>query len=1335
MKIAQPHTESPTWRILIVENNPQDRDGIRRLLTEGSDRRYQFTEAETAAAGLRCILDTSSGPPDCVVLACTLPDMDALSVLAGMLDADGLTACPAVVVTGAANTQVGPAALRAGAQDFIGKGWLSAESLTRAVENAIERWAMTRELRARTVALQTSEKQLKLAAEVAGLGVSRIDYNTDTVVLDPIAADLFGLTADVPLPRSAMHATFHPEDKDDILQRLQQSIEPNGEGTFSMEYRVVHPDGSVHWLAVKKLVTFAQTDGIRRPLSAVLAAVNITERKTREQQLQTSEEFNRSVMDGTADCVKVLDVAGQLVHMNTPGLCAMEIDDFGSVRGQRWQALWPAQAQGDIERAMGKALGGEVSSFQAFCPTAKGTPKWWEVTVSPVRDRERGQVVRLLSISRDITERRRADEERQLLVSVVENASDFIGATDAEGTPRFVNAAALKLVGLDDLDQVRRTSIADYFVPEERQFVEEVVLPAVRSEGRWTGELTLQHFKTKAPIPVLYDLYRVDDPVTGRPISFATVTRDFTRRKKAQAELQHVNSLLDTLLRTAPIGFCFLDLNFRYQRVNEFLAEMNGISVDAHLGRTIDEILPEMANKVHEMAACSLANGEAVTNQEFAVETAAAPGVTRFWNASCYPVQGHAGTIDGFGVIVEDITTRKVAHQTIAQQIHDMDALYSATPVGLFQLDRNLRYLQVNARMAAIHGCSIEAHMGRTVRELVNSPLVTPLETLLRQVLRSGEPIVEVELHGATPASPEERDWLASYHPIWGEDGEVIGLHGAVQDITERKRRERNAHFLANLQVGLSPSSKLPDTMKAIGKRIADYLKVSRCNFIDIDEPAFAAHVMGDHHPVGQPSLVGCHDMHRFNSPEELRELSTGGAQAIHDVRQACSAAAAANFEALGIRSLASAGHVRSGVWTFALGVQHSQPREWQADELELLRNLAGRICLLIERERAEDRLRQLAADLSEADRRKDDFLATLAHELRNPLAPIRNGLQLMKLAHAQPAVVEHARQMMERQLTQMVRLVDDLMDVSRINLGKLELRKERLTLATVVNSAVETSRPLIEQMGHGLTISLPEQPLMVDADLTRLAQVFMNLLNNAAKYSDRGGHIHLNAELDGREAVVTVTDTGIGIDADELPRIFGMFSQIDGALERSQGGLGIGLMLVKRLVELHGGSVEAKSEGLGLGSVFTVRLPAFVDASQPQALDVNNGAEAFKSLHRILIVDDNVDAADSLSELLAMMGSDTRTAYDGQQGVDAAVEYAPDVILLDIGLPSLNGFEACRLIREQPRGKSVVIIALTGWGQDEDRRRSREAGFDHHLVKPVDPQALMKMVAELVVG
>ena len=406
-------------------------------------------------------------------------------------------------------------------------------------------------------------------------------------------------------------------------------------------------------------------------------------------------------------------------------------------------------------------------------------------------------------------------------------------------------------------------------------------------------------------------------------------------------------------------------------------------------------------------------------------------------------------------------------------------------------------------------------------------------------------------------------------------------------------------------------------------------------------------------------------------------------------------------------------------------------------DSAAPIRGRCGEVfgCVLVfrditDRKKLEDELRQVAADLADANRKKDEFLAILAHELRNPLAPIRNGLQIMRLAGDKDETAHRVRTVMERQVSQLVRLVDDLMDLSRINQGRIELRKERVQLAKVLNDAVETSRPIITEMGHELSVTVPERPVVVDADPVRLAQVFSNLLNNAAKYSDTGGHIWLTAEWQGCDAMVSVRDSGIGIPADQLDRIFDMFTQIDQSLEKARGGLGIGLDIVKRLVGMHGGRVEAKSKGPGLGAEFVVRLPVVVEASGPRAAD-DQDESAAKTALRILIVDDDKDGADCLAMMLKMMGNETRTAHDGQEGIEAAEAFRPDVVLLDIGLPKLSGYEACRRLREQPRGKNIIIIAITGWGQDEDRRRSHEAGFDNHMVKPVDPTALMKVLAD----
>ena len=370
---------------------------------------------------------------------------------------------------------------------------------------------------------------------------------------------------------------------------------------------------------------------------------------------------------------------------------------------------------------------------------------------------------------------------------------------------------------------------------------------------------------------------------------------------------------------------------------------------------------------------------------------------------------------------------------------------------------------------------------------------------------------------------------------------------------------------------------------------------------------------------------------------------------------------------------------------------------------------------------------RKLADDLGASDRRKDEFLALLAHELRNPLAPIRNGLHVLRLTGGSSEIVL----MMERQVGQLVRLVDDLLDVSRISHGKIELRKTRIELAAVVRHAVESIRPLADLLGHELTVTLPAAPIFVPGDSARLIQALENLLNNACKFTEPGGHVWLTIERAGDHAVVSVRDSGVGIAADDQSRIFDMFVQVDRSLERVVSGLGIGLTLVKNLVEMHDGSVEVHSAGVGQGSLFVVRVPA--DAgTNPWESPVLLSAPATSTSRRILVVDDNHDSATSLAMQLELSGFEARAAFDGLEAVTAAASFRPDLILLDIGLPTINGYEACRRIREQPGGTSILIVALTGWDREEDRQNARDAGFDDHLVKPVEHTALMKLLEGL---
>jgi PAS domain S-box-containing protein len=371
---------------------------------------------------------------------------------------------------------------------------------------------------------------------------------------------------------------------------------------------------------------------------------------------------------------------------------------------------------------------------------------------------------------------------------------------------------------------------------------------------------------------------------------------------------------------------------------------------------------------------------------------------------------------------------------------------------------------------------------------------------------------------------------------------------------------------------------------------------------------------------------------------------------------------------------------------------------------------------------------------LEEADIRRNEFLAMLSHELRNPLAPIRNALGVMRMSGVSESTLEWAKTVVDRQVSHLTRLVDDLLDVSRIASGKITLQREPLDVAQVVSGAVESSQPLIDSHRHTLEIRLSDEPLRIEGDLTRLSQVLMNLLNNAAQYTPEGGGIRLTVERDGEEAVIRIRDTGIGIPADLLPKVFELFMQGDRSLDRAQGGLGIGLTLVYRLVTLHGGSVEAASEGSGLGSEFIIRLPLLEVPAPAPPRPAQRQERRAESSRRVLVVDDNRDAAETLELLLQLWGHEVQSAYDGGEALSRFQEFQPDVVLLDIGLPGMNGYEVARQIRSLPESlagyRDVMLVAVTGYGHESDRLQSQEAGFDQHLVKPVQSEILRDLIA-----
>ncbi|HEX7026583.1 MAG TPA: ATP-binding protein, partial [Gammaproteobacteria bacterium] len=419
----------------------------------------------------------------------------------------------------------------------------------------------------------------------------------------------------------------------------------------------------------------------------------------------------------------------------------------------------------------------------------------------------------------------------------------------------------------------------------------------------------------------------------------------------------------------------------------------------------------------------------------------------------------------------------------------------------------------------------------------------------------------------------------------------------------------------------------------------------------------------------------------------------------------------------------------------FRIDLNVTEYYEWHLNRITLPDGHYGVVCYfrdVSQQVEARKEIERSRDALREIDRRKDEFLAILAHELRNPLAPIRNSAQILRLPEANAEERRTASETLDRQIDHMVRLVDDLLDVSRITRGKIGLRKRPIELSTVINQAVEAVRPLWENRHQELKIALPAEPVHVNADPSRLAQVVGNLLHNAYKFSRDGGEIQLSLQRENAQAVIRVRDNGIGIAEDQLSHIFDMFTQVDTSLERPQSGLGIGLTLVKNLVEMHQGTVEATSPGIGKGTEFAVRLPLLKESYTPLPQAPPAKPKTAAVPRRILIVDDNPDQTNSMLILLKIAGHEVHVAVDGLEAVNAAAELQPDIILLDIGLPKLNGYEAARRIREQQKDKHIVLVAVTGWGQEEDRRRSREAGFDTHMVKPLDFDRLKRLLAEL---
>lgn len=588
----------------------------------------------------------------------------------------------------------------------------------------------------------------------------------------------------------------------------------------------------------------------------------------------------------------------------------------------------------------------------------------------------------------------------------------------------------------------------------------------------------------------------------------------------------------------------------------------------------------------------------------------------------------------------------------------------------------------------------------------------------------------------------EFRPFLTLVHPLRGPDDQIVSWFGTNTEITEQKRAQEE---LARAAEAEKKRSLLLNRVAQASKSINSVLSVDSIVRILAEE---SRAIVGSHisvvcHSAGgeltpplqalslsekyasfrrreAPMHFLCRHVCRSNSTLRLTQAEVESQAEWEQF----SGQNAELFPLRGWMGVPLIGHGGDN-----LGLIHLSDKEagdFTAEDEAILIQLAAIAAVGVENARLYERLR-------EQDRRKDEFLATLAHELRNPLAPIRNGIKVLNLTNS-PETSAAARKMMERQVGHMVRLIDDLLDISRITRGKVELRIEQVEISKILDAAIEVSRPLIEAGRHEFLVHVPRQPIVLNADVTRIAQVVSNLLNNAAKYTPQGGRIELIAAREGSDAIIKVKDNGVGISREMLPKIFEMFTQVGRSLDRAQGGLGIGLALVTRLVEMHGGSITGSSPGLGKGSTFIVRLPITSSIELANIEDENHSEISVKSSpqHRVLIVDDNVDSADSLAMLLKFEGHTTATAYNGHAALRTANEFRPNIVFLDIGLPGLSGYEVARRLRQNPLLESMTLIALTGWGTEDDRRQARSAGFDYHLTKPIDPMSVMTLLNQL---
>ncbi len=818
--------------------------------------------------------------------------------------------------------------------------------------------------------------------------------------------------------------------------------------------------------------------------------------------------------------------------------------------------------------------------------------------------------------------------------------------------------------------------------PDDRHLVREFHAKADRLDS-FTAE-----YRIIRPDGTLLWLWGRGQVVTrtaqGKAHRLVNIVIDVTERKVAEERVRLSEIRYRRLFEAAQDGVLLIDSNTRkITDANPFMTNLLSCSIEQLIGRELFEIgLLKDEKESQEMVR------KLVLEHQVRYENLPMTGP----NSAMHEVEVVATLYDeaGYSVIqcnIRDITRRKLAERALNLSEQRFRGTFENAAIGLAHIGLDGRWLRVNQTICRITGYSEAELLPLTYAEITH-PDDLEADLMFVDRLLAGE-IDNYSMVKRYLRKDGSIVWVNLTVSLLRElNGDPLHFISAVEDIsakrTAQEELDRQRKFIERLAHVMPSMLYVFDLVEQrnvwANRQVGEALGYSQSNIAE-PGPDLLAKLM---HPDDQEK-VSQHFSRLSNSPDAtVLEID-------YRLRH------------------------RDGQWRWFQS--HDVP--FTRDQNQQVREIVGVAADVT-------RSRQVEQELREADAKKDHFIATLAHELRSPLAPIRNAINVMrKIGEDDPDLI-WCRDIIDRQVGQMAHMLEDLLDVSRIAQGKLTLRVERVDLATVVEQAVDVARPFIDAAGHTLRVALPAQPLPLRGDLTRLAQVFSNLLINAAKYTEANGTIELIAQPLDDSVEVRVTDTGIGIDAQHLPQVFQMFGQVVAALDRSQGGLGIGLSLIKRLVEMHGGQISAHSAGLGKGSQFVVHLPIASTESPAEPNDVIDAVLPMPDHHyRVLVVDDSRDSADSLAMLLELNGHRVQIAYDGLTAVTMAQRYRPHAVLMDLGMPGVNGYEACRRIRQQAWGQSMLLIAQTGWGQESDRKLTREAGFDHHLVKPIDASLL----------